>query len=328
MLGLGFAWAAPSGRVKPIAVGRVTTSLIYIYGEPSLNGERVGKLFRDQLVNLLEEIQSPNGPRYNPRWYRIKEGYVHTAYIQRVDFRPPNESVTSIPVHGVLGEVTVPFTRTFYEDPAAGWQPLYRLYYESLHWITEVRQRADGSVWYRLSDPKNDSIYYVPAAALRVLSEDEFSPIAQEVPADQKRIQISIEEQTLTAYEGEKVVMQVSISSGLHTNDPVEGEIGTDTPIGFWRITQKMPSRHMGNGHITSEVEAYELPGVPWTMAFHDTGAAMHGSFWHDNFGHRMSHGCVNMRNAEALWLFRWTTPVYDPVTWYTNGLGTLVQVI
>ena len=63
-------------------------------------------------------------------------------------------------------------------------------------------------------------------------------------------------------------------------------------------------------------------------MAFHKTGASLHGSYWHNNFGHKMSHGCINMRNAEALWLFRWTDPVFDPSNWYVNGLGTLVQIL
>ncbi len=324
----GTPWRQPAGQRQSIAVGRVTTALIFIYQQPSLLAERLGKLYRDQLLNLLEEIRSPDGPSYNPRWYRIEQGYVHSAYIQRVDFRPPNDPLPTVPDQGVLGEVTVPYTRTFYKGRGAAWQPMYRLYYESVHWIKAVCDGPDGTVWYRLSDPKNDSQYYVPAADLRPIAPAEFSPIAQDVPAAEKHIIVSIGEQTLTAYEGEKVVLQTKISSGMPSNDMLEGEIPTDTPIGYWRITQKMPSRHMGNGRLTSQIDAYELPGVPWTMGFHKTGASLHGSFWHDNFGHRMSHGCVNMRNSEALWLFRWTDPVYEPSNWYTNGLGTLIQIV
>lgn len=314
-------------REAPIAVGRVTTSLIYVYQEPFYNSERVDKRFRDQLLNLLEEIQAPKGPQYNPRWYRIDGGYVHSAYIQRVDFRPPNAPLSAVPEKGILGEVTVPFTRTFYKDRSLGWKPLYRLYYESIHWIKGVIESADGMVWYRITDPKNDGVYYVPAEDVRPILPEEYAPTARGVPADEKRIVVSIEDQTLTAYEGDKVVLSTRIASGLHTVEPKEGEIGTDTPVGFWRVSQKMPSRHMGNGHFTDEIDAYELPGVPWTIAFHDSGAALHGSFWHDNFGHRMSHGCVNMRNADALWLFRWTDPVYSPDDWYVNGMGTLIQI-
>lgn len=326
---LGLALPLPEKRETPFAIGRVTTTLIFIYKEPFLNGERVGKCYRDQLLNLLEEVRSDKGPRYNPRWYRIADGFVHTAYIQRIDFRPANEPLPSIPDGGLLGEVTVPYARTFFRGRNTSWQPLYRLYYESLHWIKDVCEKPDGTIWYRLFDPKNDGDYFVPAAALRPLALAEFSPTARDVPSKDKRIVVSIDEQTLTAFEGERVVLQTSISSGtIPLEDVQEGELTTETPKGFFRVMQKMPSRHMGNGRFTNDIGAYELPGVPWMIAFHNSGASLHGSYWHDNFGHRMSHGCVNMRNAEALWLFRWTDPVYEPTSWYVNGLGTLIQVI
>ncbi len=327
---LAAGYPAPRGetRERPFAIGRVTSALVHVYKEPSFSSERLDKRFRDQLLNLLEETQSAHGPKYNPRWYRIAAGYVHSAYIQRVDFQPPNEPLPSIPAHGIWGQVSVPFTRTFYQGRQAAWQPLYRLYYESIHWIKGVCEGPGNLIWYRLFDPKNDSQYYVPAADVRPIPESEFSPIAQDIPAAQKHIIVSIEAQTLTAYEGEKVVLQAKISTGVPSKDLQEGDIPTDTPIGYWRISQKMASRHMGNGRLTSQIDAYELPGVPWTMGFHETGAALHGSFWHDNFGNRMSHGCVNMRNSEALWLFRWTDPVYDPSNWYTNGVGTLIQIV
>ena len=50
----------------------------------------------------------------------------------------------------------------------------------------------------------------------------------------------------------------------------------------------------------------YNLPNVPWTMYFYG-GYAIHGAYWHNNFGQRMSHGCVNMKPNEAKWLFNWT---------------------
>ena len=86
----------------------------------------------------------------------------------------------------------------------------------------------------------------------------------------------------------------------------------------------------MGDGLVTSDPAAYELPGVPWVSYFYSlTGVAFHGTYWHDNFGARMSHGCVNMRPEEAHWLFRWTTPVYpnEPGKWHVNGYGTKVVI-
>jgi len=74
------------------------------------------------------------------------------------------------------------------------------------------------------------------------------------------------------------------------------------------------------------------LPGVPWTCFFAQGGYAFHGTYWHNNFGLQMSHGCINMRNADAKWLFRWTTPVFaekieSPDDWEKTGFGTRVDI-
>jgi lipoprotein-anchoring transpeptidase ErfK/SrfK len=60
----------------------------------------------------------------------------------------------------------------------------------------------------------------------------------------------------------------------------------------------------------------YDLAGIGWTVLFSSNGVALHSTFWHNNFGVPMSHGCVNLRPDDAKWLFRWTNP---PVA-YTPG--------
>ena len=88
-----------------------------------------------------------------------------------------------------------------------------------------------------------------------------------------------------------------------------------------------MPSRHMGDGELTDDIDAYELPGVPWVSFFHKDGYAFHGTYWHDNFGRKMSHGCVNMQNAAAKWLYRWSLPKIYPGEPYKRESGTLVII-
>jgi lipoprotein-anchoring transpeptidase ErfK/SrfK len=104
--------------------------------------------------------------------------------------------------------------------------------------------------------------------------------------------------------------------------------IPTETPSGDFHVFSKMPSKHMGNGQVTADIEAYELVGVPWTTFFYETGVAIHGTYWHRNWGTPMSHGCVNAPTDVAKWVFRWSSPVSAADTWEQRGYGTLVQVV
>ena len=328
-----FAGAIPDPDGNPAGMGRITTELIYVYDRPSFEGKRVAHIHRDRLVNLSEQIISPHGPLNNPVWYRINNGYVHCAYIQRVDKWHFNMPVDEIPPGNILGEVTVPYVRAFRRNSAGAWERVYRLYYQSTHWITGIDTGPTGTVLYRLLDDWLKVSYYVPAVALRAMPANYYSPFPSNGARDDKRIEINLKQQMLTAFENGQVVLNTKVSTGKpRAGDPKDKP--TTTPVGSFRIRNKYPSRHMGYGALTDDIFAYELPGVPWTMLFHKDGYALHGAYWHDNFGTRMSHGCVNMRYADAQWLFRWTSPEfgsgpdYKPGQMYTMGEGTLVQII
>jgi len=88
-----------------------------------------------------------------------------------------------------------------------------------------------------------------------------------------------------------------------------------------------MPLRHMGNGNLTSDIEAYELPGVPWVCFFHITGVAIHGTYWHTDFGRPRSHGCVNVPTEDAQWIYRWSFPIAPSNEMMTIGYGTPIIV-
>jgi lipoprotein-anchoring transpeptidase ErfK/SrfK len=169
--------------------------------------------------------------------------------------------------------------------------------------------------------------YCVPAAFVRPVQPEELAPVSADIPPAEKRILVSTADQTLTAYEGDEIVLHTQVSTGIPSNGPSPNGIPTDTPQGYFHVEVKVPSRHMGDGDLTSDIEAYELPGVPWVSFFHQTGVALHGAYWHDNFGRMMSHGCVNMRIEDAKWIYRWTSPLAGPQDWNSKGHGTLVQV-
>jgi hypothetical protein len=316
----------PDPRNTPVGLGRVTTDMIYIYDQPTFQAKRIGHYHRDRLIPLLEILKLPDAPAHNPIWYRIQKGYVYSAYLQRVEDWHYNYPLYDLPANKVLGEITAPLVQSYYYTRAGIWSRLYRLYYQSTYWITSIKQDTPGFPLYRLTDDWLKVDYYVPSICVRPILPEEYSPITPDVPRDEKRIVVSLAKQTLAAYEGDRLVLQTSIASGKD-RAPVKDQNPSTTPIGSFRIRTKMPSRHMGNGYLTDNINAYELPGVPWTMIFHKDGYATHGTYWHNNFGTRMSHGCINMRNEDARWLFRWTDPVFEPEQMVTRGEGTLLQV-
>jgi len=285
---------------------------------------------QDELLDIYYPLTPPEGPAYNPLWYRVWGGYIHSAYVQIARFRY-NTPVQSVPDCGLLAEVTVPYTQAYVYNRYDGWQFQYRLYYETTHWITAISAGPDGNLWYELtSELADDLIYYVPATHLRPIPDDEIAPISPDLPYEDKRIEVSLAGQYLTAYEADQPVFGARISSGLRGREVPEG---TQTPRGRFHITSKTPSKHMGGISASGAPDTYILPGVPWTCFFiFETGVAFHGTFWHGNFGAPMSHGCVNMRNDDAKWLFRWVTPVFDlPVKdrrgWDSRGYGTQVII-
>ena len=75
--------------------------------------------------------------------------------------------------------------------------------------------------------------------------------------------------------------------------------------------------------------DLYVLPGVPWCSFFTGTGIALHGTYWHNDFGDPRSHGCVNLPNSAAKFLYRWTSPTVPPESDYIHEpkTGTRVHV-
>lgn len=113
----------------------------------------------------------------------------------------------------------------------------------------------------------------------------------------EKWIEVSIDQQKLRAWEGDKIVMEYPISSGLWA----------PTPKGTFHIWYKTRFQSMIGG--SKELGTYyNLPNVPYNMFFHQ-GFAVHGAYWHNNFGHPMSHGCVNEPIANAAQIFDWAGP-------------------
>lgn len=137
-----------------------------------------------------------------------------------------------------------------------------------------------------------------------------------------KWIDVSIFRQSLTAYEGTTPVYVTLVSTGVGgTGDPEETHA---TAQGIFKVYEKHLSVTM-DGHESSD--AFDLRDVPFVQYFHK-GYALHGAYWHDDFGRTHSHGCINLSPADAAWLFRWTDPRI-PAGWHAVMAldGTILYV-
>ena len=127
------------------------------------------------------------------------------------------------------------------------------------------------------------------------------APAAVNAPTEGKWIDINVATQTITAYEGSVPLKSVIVSTGVAR---------TPTVLGTYKIYRKHANMRMTGG--TPGIDYYDLPNVPWSMFFY-AGYAIHGTYWHNNFGTPMSHGCVNLRTEDAKWFYDWA-PIGTPV--------------
>lgn len=130
------------------------------------------------------------------------------------------------------------------------------------------------------------------ASSPSLSSAESFAGHAGDTPSARKGrwIEVIIAEQRLVAWENGRAVMTTPVSTGTRY---------TPTPRGTFRIYRKYVRQHMRG-------QDYSLPNVPYVMYFKQGGYAIHGTYWHANFGRPASHGCVNLPTSAAAWLYRW----------------------
>lgn len=115
--------------------------------------------------------------------------------------------------------------------------------------------------------------------------------------AGERWIDVNLSTQTITAYEGNTPMYTSLVSTGLPR---------TPTVVGSYRVYVKYAATDMTGGSYAVG-DYYYLPDVPYTMYFF-RGYGIHGTYWHNNFGQPMSHGCVNLPTPVAEWFFNWAS--------------------
>ncbi|HET8524554.1 MAG TPA: L,D-transpeptidase [Thermomicrobiales bacterium] len=144
------------------------------------------------------------------------------------------------------------------------------------------------------------------------------NPLGDPTAPGKKWVEVSISQQTLWAYQGTTLVSQTLVSTGIPPNT---------TELGVFHVRLKYPKQDM-QGFINSSGEVagfgndapagtipYDVKDIPNVMYFDSDAEALHGAYWHNNFGNEMSHGCVNLPLPFAAWMYGWAP------------LGTMVWV-
>jgi hypothetical protein len=198
----------------------------------------------------------------------------------------------------------VSYRRALWYFEAGGPQPA-RVRNGQMFYVTDLVKGADGRMWLKIGIDRKSLVFPDRIRGDWYVAADYFEPvwflrITPERDAV-KSVKIVLREQKLYAYEGDKVVMSVKVSTG-------RDDIEMPTPTGHFHIFAKYPVRVM-EGPLKGLTDEYTL-FVPFSMAFYrgNLGTAyIHAAYWHNSFGSARSHGCVNLTFDDAEWLYNWT---------------------
>ncbi len=150
--------------------------------------------------------------------------------------------------------------------------------------------------------PTTQSTYNQTPAVVPITPQPTYNNTV--TATDEKWIDVDLTNQTITAYEGQTPVYNVIVSTGTWKYPTVAGT---------YKIYVKYEKTRMSGGYGD---EAYDLADVPYVMYFYK-GYGIHGTYWHNNFGTPMSHGCVNLTIADAGWFYNWASIGTKVVTHY-----------
>ena len=169
--------------------------------------------------------------------------------------------------------------------------------FSQLH-LTGRETTIQGKDYSELIDGSWMRTYYI--------RETNPGPVPEDLVPGEHWIDVNIKEQTLVAYDGATPVYATMVSSGR--KDEKNKELDHTTPVGQYRVREKHVTATMdGNGSAAGELP-YSIEDVPYVMYYHKS-YAVHAAFWHENYGVRMSHGCVNLSPLDARHIFKFAGP-------------------
>ena len=292
-------------------MGRAIHAVAF-YKQPDRFSGRLNTRSRDQSFPITGEVRAPFSA-HNDLWYETPLGYVHSAWVYPVRVYPPQPFISNVGEWGFWGEVSQIYTEAR-TQPSPGAGRVYRFYGGTVYHVVDAFLDEQGTGWYKVFDefpPTRPRHQWVLARDVRRVRRDELEPIRPFAVG--KRMDVDLTEQRLTCYEGNQMVFTTLVASGIGR---AEGDPATDlaTHRAETYVLLKQPTRHMSNIPYKEDQvvvgDIFDLPGIPWNIFFHLSGTAIHGTYWHNDFGIRRSHGCLNVSADAARWIYRWVHPI------------------
>lgn len=310
-----------SAQTASFLLGRVFTNKEAIYNDTSFSSGVRYRLQMNNVIAIGDELIGEAINQNNHKWYTVPDyGYIPANSVQLVQQKL--NPVQEVGNGGILGIITVPYTKAWKYSPAGKAEGIQLFYYGSTHWISGNYTDEKGDVYYKIYEDRWGDAYYVYASHMHLFSDRELLPISSSVADTEKVIEVNIHDQLVIAYEYGVPVFMSLASTGIL----LDGK-DLSTPPGEYIVNYKRPSRHMVHTDKIG-INDSALYGVPWVTYFTDTGIAFHGTYWHSNFGVQRSHGCVNLPIPAAKWIYLWTNPVVPPrQDTFVSRTGTKVIV-
>jgi hypothetical protein len=322
-------------------MGRAIHNVAF-YEEPSTSSTLLDTRARDQSFPITRQVHAPFSA-HNDRWYETPLGYIHSAWVLPVRVYPPQPFIYDLGEWGFWGEVCQPWTEARLEPNPNG-HKVYRFYGGNVYHVVDAFMDEQSTGWYKVFDEfpaQNPPYQWALARDVRRIPRAEMAPIHPF--AGQKHIEVDLSTQRLTCYEGSRIVFTTLIASGVGISvveqETEEGkvlvEVDLATHTGETSVLLKQPSRHMTNRPMKPEdpppqVGVFDLPGIPWNCFFDLSGTAIHGTYWHNDFGVKRSHGCLNVSCEAARWIYRWVYPIgghEDDFVQSSQRVGTPINI-
>ncbi|MCI0395106.1 MAG: L,D-transpeptidase [Chloroflexi bacterium] len=258
---------------------------INLYPQPNLNTPPVRNVGQGFLYVTIQGQVEANGEL----WYQVNPGeYTPASGVRIVQ----DSEFSGVEVHqqparpfGWILQDVRPSSQPGGE-PHQGFAELTRYTFFEVY---DTAVAGDGWIWYYLGDGR-----WIPQTAVSLV---DVTPQPEAIGPNEYWVEVDLYEQSFAAYEGNRLVYAGLISSGLNRWPTYEG-------------LYQVWSRHLQAKMSGAEalVDYYFIEDIPYIMYFDPQNEiALHGAYWHDRFGYKHSHGCVNMPPRAAEWVFYWS---------------------